>query len=123
MSSKNRRAGIATLQVNGKVYDMVGDFSWNLGNPKREPLMGPSGMQGFSEMPQSPFIEGEIRDSGGLDLNELQNITDATITLRVANGKTILFSEAFYSADGNVGTNEANVQFNFNAMNADVLAA
>ena len=38
---------------------------------------------------------------------------------RCANGKTIMFREAWYAADGDVGTENANIQFSFEAMSAE----
>ena len=117
--SRNRRSGITTIQANGKVYDMVGNFSYNLGNPIREELVGPDRVHGYKETPQIPYIEGEIRDASDLSMNELQNLTDATLTLKLANGKTIMLREAWYSAEGTGQTEEANMQFKFCGMSAE----
>ncbi len=121
MAQRNRRAGTINIQVNGVVYDAVGSFSYNLGQPMREELVGPDRVHGYKETPQVPYIEGEIRDSSDLDLSNLQNLTDATLTLKLANGKTIMLREAWYAAEGTVGTEEANVQFKFCGMSAEEL--
>ena len=58
----------------------------------------------------TPFIEGEITDQRDLILSDFVNITDATITLELANGKVFTVRNAWYAADGNVQTEEGNIQ-------------
>ena len=120
MTSPNRRAGTLSLQINGNIFDAVGNFSYNLGAPKREALVGPDRVHGFKELPQAPMIEGEIRDAKDLDLkNAILNAVDATVTITLANGKVVMLREAYYSGDGNIGTEEANVEFSFHGMSAE----
>ena len=120
--ANNRRAGVINVQADGVVFDAVGNFSYNIGQPMREELVGPDKVHGYKELPQVPYIEGEIRDSANMDLkNDLLNLTDATITLNLANGKTVLFRNAWYAAEGTVQTEEANAQFKFCAMSAEEL--
>ena len=117
--SRNRRSGVINVQVNGTVFDATGNFSYNLGQPIREELVGPDRVHGYKETPQVSYIEGEIRDASDLVLTELMNLTDATITLKLANGKQIMLREAWYAAEGTAQTEEANVQFKFCGMSAE----
>ena len=123
MASRNRRAGVINIQANGVVFDAVGNFSYNLGQPLREELVGPDRVHGFKEVPQISYIEGEIRDDQDISLTDLLNLTDATITLKEANGKTIMLRDAWYAAEGTVQTEEANVQFKFCGMSAEEIPA
>lgn len=115
----NRRSGKLSLQVNGTVYDAVGEFTYNLGQPKREGLVGPDKVHGYKELPQIPMIEGEIRDAQDLDVAQFLNLTNATITLELANGKTVMLREAWYAGDGNVGSEEANIEMKFEGISAE----
>ena len=119
MADRNRRAGTLSFQVNGTIFDIVADVTYNLGSPKREALVGADRVHGYKEMPQVAFIEGETRDAGDLDVAQLQNFTDATITMPIANGKVIMYREAWYAADGDIGTENANIQFRFESMSAE----
>lgn len=111
----SRRAGVIQIQADGQVFDAAGDFTHNIGTPKREALIGPSGVQGFKEMPQCAFIEGDIRDSSELDLETVTNITNATITLTQANGKTVMLQGAWWASEGNTNTGEGTIACRFEA--------
>lgn len=115
----NKRAGIIYLKIDGEVFDAKGNFTYNLGRPKKEMIVGADRVHGIKETVQVPFIEGEITDKQELNLSDLLNITDATITLELNNGKTIVLKQATYSADGDGQTEDGNVQLRFEGMDAD----
>lgn len=115
----NRRSGTIAVQVNGDIYDAVGEFSYNIGAPVREGLVGHDRVHGFKELPQIPFIEGEIRDKKDLVLLDLLTINDATVILTLANGKVITLSNAWYAGEGTVNTEEANIQVRFEGISAN----
>ena len=115
----NRRAGFLFVKVNGEVFDAKGNFTYNLGQPKRDSIVGPDRVHGYKELPQAPHIEGEITDANTLDLTTIMNIDDATVTLELANGKVIVLRDAWYAAEGNVQTEEANVQVRFEGLSAE----
>lgn len=108
-----RRGGIIQFKMNGELQDAKGNFTYNLGRPKREAVVGSSGVQGFKETPQVPFIEGEITDRGTLDLATLVEMVDAEITLELANGKVFTLSGAYFAADGTANTEEGNIAVRF----------
>ena len=114
-----RRGGIIQVQVNGVLYDARGSWTYNLGRPKREPIVGADGVHGYKETPQVPFIEGEITDRGDLDLAALVTLKDATATLQLANGKVIVLRDAWYAGEGTGNTGEGNVAVRFEGKNAE----
>jgi hypothetical protein len=119
MSTKNRRGGVIQLQINGVVFDCEGSFSYGLGNPKREAKVGHDRVHGYTELPQAPYIEGSIRDSGDLSMSDLQNLTESTVTLKLANGKTIMLREAWYAAEGKGETEDGKMEVRFEGMGAE----
>ena len=122
--ANNRRAGVINFQINGKVYDAVGSFTVNFGQPKREGLVGPDRVHGYKEMPQIPKLSGEIRDAADLDMkNEILNMTNGTVTVKFANGKTYMIEEAYYCADGNLETEEGKIQLEIEGMSAEEVPA
>lgn len=86
----NRLAGTANLSVDGKSYMLVGDFEYNPSKKTRETLSGMDDVHGYSEKPRPGAISGTIRDSGGLTVADLNDMTNVTIVAELANGKTII---------------------------------
>lgn len=117
--SNQRRAGIIFVKVNGQQYDAKGDFSYNLGRPLREGIAGSDGVHGYKETPQIPYIEGEITDRGDLDVEALLDVSGATVTLELANGKVIALKDAWFAGEGSISTSEANITTRFEGMSAD----
>ncbi len=108
-----RKGGTIQLQVAGVLLDALGSFSYNLGHPMREDIVGSDRVHGYTEKPQVAFIEGEITDRGTLDLGALIDTTLATVTLSLANGKTIMLRDAWYAGDGTGNTEGGNVAVKF----------
>ena len=115
----NRRSGTLFLKIDGQQRDAIGNWTYNIGSPKREAIVGVDRVHGYKEMPQVPYIEGEITDQKDLKLADLEALEDSTITLELANGKLIVLRSAWYAADGNVGTEQANVQVRFEGLSAE----
>lgn len=114
-----RVGGIIEIKANGQMYNAKGSWTYNLGIPKREAVIGSDAVHGYKELPQESFIEGTITDRGDLSLPILLKIKDATVTLNLANGKVIVLRKAFFSADGNVTTEEGEIAAKFSGMSAD----
>jgi hypothetical protein len=119
MSGSQRKGGLIQLQVNGVMHDAKGSFSYNLGRPKREAIVGADAVHGYMEKPQVAFIEGEITDRGTLDLNELVTMSDATVTLELANGKIVALRDAWFAGEGTGQTDEGNISVRFEGLSAE----
>lgn len=119
MAGKNRIGGTIALKVNGDIYFAKGNFTYNLGKPKREGVMGADTVHGYKETPQIPFVEGEITDRNELSLEDLVTLDEATITLELANGKVIALSEAWYAGEGTGNTEEGNIACRFEGMSCE----
>lgn len=120
--ANQRRAGIIFIKVDGEQFDAKGGFTYNLGRPVREGMVGHDAVHGYKELPQVPFIEGEITDRASLDLDNLLTIEDATVTLELANGKVIVLREAWFAGEGSVGTEEANIAVRFEGIEAEEIS-
>ena len=118
-TSPNRRAGKIFFKVDSTQYDAKGSFTYNLGAAKREAIVGGDKVHGYKETIQVPFIEGEITDSADIGLAKLQALDGVTVTLELANGKTILLRDAWFAGDGNVQTEEANIAVRFEGLSAE----
>lgn len=115
----SRVGGIIEFKANGELYSAKGSWTYNLGKAKRDPVVGSDGVHGYKEMPQAPKIEGTITDRSDLDLEKLLTLKDATVTLRLANEKIIVLRDAFYAGDGDVTTEEGEIQALFHGTSAE----
>lgn len=111
--AQNRVGGIIFLKIDGRQYKAKGDFSYNLGKPMREAVVGADTVHGYSEKPQVAFVEGEITDSANLDLATLVQSDGVTVTLELANSKVIVLNQAWFAGDGTGNTGEGNIAVRF----------
>lgn len=118
-----RIGGIIFFKVNGEGQQAKGNFTYNIGVPKKEMVVGSDQVHGYKEMPVVPFIEGALTDYTDLNLEALQKVKDATITLELANGKVIVLEEAVYAADGDVTTEEGEIQCRFEGLRGREISA
>lgn len=116
-----RRAGIVSFKINGQIYPVKGNIAYSLGKPTREAIVGHDRVHGFKELPTAAFCELEITDGSNISLDELADVTEATITIELANGKIVILRNAFaINPDGlSVGTEEGNVSLRFEAEEAE----
>jgi hypothetical protein len=114
-----RRAGTIEFQIDGEMMDAVGNFTYNLGRPKREALVGADKVHGYKEMPQPAFIEGEIRDRRALDLKRIIDMVDATVYLRFAHGKAFVLRNAWFAGEGTGNSEEANFPVRFEGLSGE----
>jgi hypothetical protein len=117
-----RRSGLIQLNIGAVLHDAKGNFSYNLGRPKREAIVGADAVHGYAETPQAAFIEGEITDRGTLDLAALVVLEDTTVTLTLANGKVIVLREAWFAGEGTASTEAAAIAVRFEGISAEEVA-
>jgi uncharacterized Fe-S center protein len=117
MATGNRRAGIIYLRVDGELQEAKGSFSYNLGNPKRDAIIGSDGVHGYKETVQVAFIEGAVTDAQTLNLGALTQLDGVTVHLELNNGKTIVLSNAWFAGEGTPSTEEAEIPIRFESKN------
>jgi hypothetical protein len=86
----NRLAGTAFLSVDGQTYMLAGDLGYSPSGVTRETLTGQDRVHGYSEKPKQGSISGTLRDAGGLSVKAFNAMTNVTVTLELANGKTVI---------------------------------
>ncbi|MBB4863352.1 hypothetical protein HNP46_002199 [Pseudomonas nitritireducens] len=86
----NRLAGTAYLSIDGATYMLAGDFSYKVSGVSRETLLGMDGVHGYSEKPRQGYIAATLRDSNGLSMADLNDMSNVTVVCELANGKTVI---------------------------------
>lgn len=107
------RAGAATMEIDGEVYDLAGDGNYDATNVTREPLIGQSGPQGFTEMPKYGSIGGQIRDAGNLTVASIKAKRSSSVKLVLISGKTVSGDGMFCSECSQVATQEGTFNVTF----------
>lgn len=108
-----RVGGIIFIKVDGVQYQAKGSWTYNLGKPKREAVVGSDSTHGYKELPQVAFVEGVITDSSEISAESLVGVVGATVTLELANGKVISFRNSWFAGDGNITTEEGEIAARF----------
>ncbi|MCA1860930.1 phage tail tube protein [Janthinobacterium sp. HH103] len=115
----NRLAGIAYLTVDGTNYMLAGDFAYSVSKVARETLMGQDRVHGYSEKPKQGSMSGTIRDAGGLSVASFNAMTNVTVTVELANGKTIIGRNMWTVGDLEVKTTEATFEVKWEGFSVE----
>ena len=106
------------MRVNGRTIQAKGEFTYHLGTENRTTVKGADRIHGYSSEPGEPMIEGALTDEPGLDLKAMFEVRDATVTLELLNGKTIVLRDAWYAGDGTIKTGEGEASLKFVGLSA-----
>ena len=112
-NNPGRLAGIASLTIDGVQRMVAGDAKWQPSGFKRESLVGQDSVHGYSEMPRQGSISLSLRDSADLSVADIQAITNSTIVLELANGKTVVGRNMWNVEDQEVDTTEGKIDIKF----------
>ena len=113
--------GRIVVTVNGERIPCKGSWTYNLGRPMKEAIVGSDEVHGHKELPQVPFIEGATTDVRALDLEALLDATDVTVTLDLPNGKTIALFNAWFAGEGSGTTEEGEIAVRFEGLQAEYI--
>ena len=123
MADQTPIGGIIFLKIDGTRYSAKGAWSYNLGRAKKEFVIGADAVHGYKTLPQIAFVEGAITDRSDIDLAALVDATDITVTLELANGKTVVLHHALQAGDGTGNTEEGEIALRFEGEYAEEIAA
>ena len=113
--------GLLIGKLNGVPFKMKGEFTINTGVDKKSTVIGTDGVHGPSVMPQAAVITGATTDFAGVDLEEIKKTVDGLFELQTANGKTYVLRHCWYSGDGNMKTEEGELEVEFSATDCEVI--
>jgi len=100
-------AGTASVTIDGKTYLVSANFKYSPGTVTRETLTGMDGVHGYKEKPRAPRISMQLRDWGGLVVQDINNMTNVTVVGSLANGKTIIGRNMWSVEDQEVDSEDA----------------
>lgn len=121
MATVNRIGGLLSLRVDGNQYEARGNFQVTPGTVKRTGVAGQDYVHGYIEEPIVPQIKGDISIGNQLSLEELEAITDSTVQVALANGRTYVLSDAWVTAAFVVDAHDGKVEVTFEGITCNEL--
>lgn len=114
--------GLHKLFVNGVQFNLKGDPTIDIGGEKRTPIMGVDGrLHGYKVEKTVSKVSGTITDTSDLDIQELRELSNATVKIEKPNGKTFIMTGACFSGDPSESGAEGEISFEFSGAPAKEL--
>jgi hypothetical protein len=82
-----RFAGIAFLSVDGRQYQLRGNFTVSPSPVERTMIAGQDGVHGYQELPRVPYIEGDLSTVPDLNFEDVLLQVNSTVIAQLANQK------------------------------------
>src|SRR3954467_3729788 len=108
-----RFAGVALLNVDNQQLALRGNFTVSASPIERTMLAGQDRVHGYQELPRVPYIEGDVSTVRDMDLEDLDGMTDVTVTAQLANGKqyTLIGATCKAALENNTRDGQVRVRF------------
>jgi hypothetical protein len=114
--ANNRIGGVLTLTIDGNTYQVRGNWTVSPNRVKRDGVAGQDGVHGYTEMPVVPGAKGDFTATPGVSVTNLQNITDSTLQLTLANGSTYVLADAWANPAVEINTSEGRYPIDFGCL-------
>ena len=123
MADPNFLAGTAYLSIDGKRVRLAGEFSYSPSTFTRETLTGMDSVHGYKQKPAAGKIGVKLRDAADMSVTALGNTTNSTITVELANGKTIVGAGMWCTEQPTVDAEEGTIDWKLEGASVTELAA
>ena len=88
--------------------------TFNMGNVKRDPVMGDNGVLGYTEkLETAPNIKCTLVDMVETDKEALKNFVDETLLLETNNGQQITLTDAWVGNELEINTEDGTLPVEF----------
>jgi hypothetical protein len=115
---------MAYIKVDGTLLATMPGAKIDLGGQVRTSVVGDNRVHGHSSTLKPGMLECEISLSQGYSLDQLRNITNATVTYEADTGQTYVIREAFVTETLNVTAGEGGkVALKFEGQPAEEMLA
>jgi hypothetical protein len=88
-TTSQRLAGVTSVNIDGTAYNIT-ECTYRVGMVKRETIASlNSGAAGYKELLQGGHIKLTVLDSAGFAMGFFSGLTNSTVVINAANGKSI----------------------------------
>jgi Phage tail tube protein len=119
----HRIAGIAFWMVDGVQLAVRGNLEVMPSRQERTGIAGQDSIHGYSELPVVPYISGDVSTIEGTSVEDVDGITNATITAELANGTVYVLRNAWRAERSTINTRDGQFNVKFEGMSCDELVA
>jgi uncharacterized protein YlzI (FlbEa/FlbD family) len=119
----NRFAGVAYWSVDGRQLAVRGNLEVMPSRYERTGIAGQDAVHGYSELPVVPYIAGDVSTLEGTSVENIDAVTDATITVEMANGSVFVLRNAWRAERSTVNTRDGQFHVRFEGLSCDELVA
>jgi tail tube protein len=115
----NRFAGIAYWTVDGTQMAVRGNLEVMPSRFERTGIAGQDRVHGYSELPVVPYVAGDVSTLEGTSVEAIDAVTDATITVEMANGTVYYLRNAWRAERSTVNTRDGQFHVRFEGLSCD----
>lgn len=108
-----KAVGIAIVYANGKTYRTKPGAKYNSGGFNRTLLVGDGQINSYTELPVPSMISGEFTCTSTTDIQELNDLVNATIIFAADTGQKYTVAEAVCSKPVELTAGEGALAFEF----------
>src|SRR5471030_2782788 len=102
MANSKPIGGTGQVRYNGNILPFRGELSWNFQQFTKKGIPGRDArVHGFTVDPVVPFIEGEFTYDGTVTTDQLEAITNATVSVVLADGRQLVLRGAYVAGEIN----------------------
>jgi len=111
--------GLATVRADGQQYALRGDFVVSPSPTERTGVAGMDGTHGFTEAHRVQFISGTISTTPDLSIEDLQNVTEATVQADLINGRSYVLRQAWTKSAFEINTSAGTIAVRWEGISLD----
>ena len=112
-------AGTAYLKVDGNMYPLKGSLTVSVTPYERTGIAGQDYVHGYQELPRVPYIEGDVSTLPEISTEDIELITDATITAELVNGRVYVLRNAWCKGPIEINTSDGQFRVRFEGISGD----
>ena len=119
----NRFAGVAYWSADGAQLAVRGNLEVMPSRYERTGIAGQDRVHGYSELPVVPYIAGDVSTLEGTSVEDIDAMTDTTITVEAANGTVWVLRNAWRAERSTVNLRDGQFHVRFEGMSLDELTS